>query len=411
MKHDPMVHNPPLPRNYATDLLVLERGDGTTLEDRAGNTYLDFGSGIAVNALGYGREDVARIAYEQMKKLIHVSNLYTTQPTIDLAAKLVESGSFSAGGFSAVHFGNSGSEANEAALKYSRLYAYRKRGNGHHRFLCFQNAFHGRTLGSLSVTPNLHYQEPYEPLIPGVETIPINDVESLERTVDDRFSAVICEVVQGEGGLVAMNRAFAEALNAICRKHDVLLIADEIQTGMGRTGNLYASQGVGLEPDIVTLSKPLAAGLPLSATLIPGKVNELLKPGDHGTTFGGGPVTTAVAGYVWDTITAPGFMERVQSAAAHLESRIETLQSRFPQLGELRGKGLLRGIPVGPEPEKGAQLSADILQAAREEGLLLLRSGKNVLRIAPTLVITDDEIDEGMARLERALRKFEKELS
>ncbi|WP_455381489.1 aspartate aminotransferase family protein [Salinispira pacifica] len=404
-KKDGMVHNPPLPRNFAPDFLVLEEGEGVYISDKDGNRYLDLGAGIAVNALGYGREDLAKIAYGQMRKLIHTSNLYTSRPTIELAERLVGSGPFAA-----VHFGSSGTEANEAALKYARLYSYRTRGAGHHRLLCTRNAFHGRTMGALSVTPNAHYQEPFAPLLPGVDVIPYNDVEALEQLLDDSFAAVIVEVVQGEGGLVAMSREFAAALNRLCRLHDVILIDDEVQTGIGRTGSLYASEAVGLEPDIVTLAKPLAAGLPLSATLIPEKINSRLTPGDHGTTFGGGPVTTAVAAAVWDALSSEQFIAAVRERGAHLEQRLEELRVRYPAFGRLRGMGLLRGLPVGPTEEAGAALGPQLLQAAREEGVLVLRSGKNVIRFAPPLVIEPEEIDEGIRRFDAACRRFAKEL-
>lgn len=404
-KNDGMVHNPPLPRNFAPDFLVLEEGEGVYVSDKDGNRYLDMGAGIAVNALGYGREDLAKIAYDQMRKLIHTSNLYTSRPTIELAGRLVAGSPFAA-----VHFGNSGSEANEAAIKYARLYTHRTRGPGHHRLLCTRNGFHGRTMGALSVTPNAHYQEPFQPLIPGVEVIPFNDSAALERILDDSFAAVIVEVVQGEGGLVPMTKEFAGALNRVCGRHDVPIIDDEVQTGIGRTGSVYAYEQVGLRPDIVTLAKPIAAGLPLSATLIPEKINSLLKPGDHGTTFGGGPVTTAVAAKVWEILTAPEFIKAIGLRAEHLSRRLEELRTRYPAFGPLRGMGLLRGIPVGPTEEDGAALGAKLLQAARAEGVLVLRSGKNVIRFAPPLVIEPAEIDEGLKRFERACKLFAGEL-
>ena len=260
---DGYAYDPPYPKNYATELLVIEEGDGVYLKDSAGRTYLDFGSGIAVNALGYGREDIAEIVSRQMKKLVHMSNLYATRPALELAEKIVAGGNFAA-----VHFGNSGTEANEAALKYARLYAYRKKGPEHHKLLAFKGAFHGRTMGALSCTPTAAYRDPFEPLVPGCEFAPFNDSKALEETLDGSFAAVIVEVVQGEGGLAVMTEDFAKALNTLCAKHDVILIADEVQTGLGRTGSFYASEGVGLSPDIITLAKPLAGGLPLSATLL-----------------------------------------------------------------------------------------------------------------------------------------------
>ena len=259
------TYDVPFPNNYALPFHIFERGDGCYIVDKAGDRFLDFGSGIAVNALGYGREDLASAAFDQMKKLIHVSNLYTTEPAIELGFKLTSSGNFDA-----VHFGNSGSEANEAALKYARLYSKRRKGEG-----------------------TAKYQEPFEPLVPGVEFCAYNNAEELEAKLGPDFAAVIVEPVQGEGGLDVMTEAFAEKLNSLCAKLDVILIADEVQTGIARTGLPYASAAVGLRPDIITLSKPLAGGLPLSATLIPEKINKLVKAGEHGTTFGGGPASVS----------------------------------------------------------------------------------------------------------------------
>lgn len=399
-KKSPIVHNPPLPRNYSADLLVLERGEGVYVEDAAGNRYLDFGAGIAVNTLGYGREDLAAIAAAQMRKLIHTSNLYATNPSLSFAGTLVASGPFAA-----VHFGNSGTEANEAAIKYARLYAARTKGRGHHKLLCFDGAFHGRTMGALSVTPNKHYQDPFRPLISGVATLPYNDAAALEKKLDGSFAAVMVEIVQGEGGLRVMTREFARALNALCRKHDVILIDDEVQTGIGRVGSLYAYAQVGLKPDIVTLAKPIAGGLPLSATLIPKRINDLLKPGDHGSTFGGGPVTTAVAAHIWKTISRDKFLADLREKADYLAGELTALRKRFSWLGELRGMGMLRGLPVEvPAPGQTAAVST-LLAAARDEGVLILRSGANVLRVAPPLTITKKEIREGVSRLASAFEK------
>ena len=398
-----IVHEPPLPRQYGTELLVLKEGKGVYLWDVQGNRYLDFGSGIAVNTLGYGREDIARVAADQMRKIVHTSNLFTTEPTLTLASKLIASGPFQA-----VHFGNSGTEANETALKYARLYAKRKRGEGHHALLTFSHAFHGRTLGALSVTPTEAYREPFEPLLPGVEVCPYNDVEALKKTVDERFSGIIVEVVQGEGGLEVMSREFAQALNELRDAFDLVLIADEVQTGLGRTGYLYASEAVGLKPDIITLAKPLAGGLPLSATLIPEKINSLLKVGDHGTTFGGGPVTTAVASYLWDTVSNPDFHKEVREKGEFLEAELESLRKEWSSgallLSRVRGLGLLRGLEVEVEKGDMGEWMKKILQAARKEGVLVLRSGKNVIRIAPPLVISREEIREGIEKLRRALQ-------
>jgi predicted acetylornithine/succinylornithine family transaminase len=396
--HNASAVNPPLPRQYGDELLVMERGEGVRLYDAAGREYLDFAGGIAVNSLGYGREDLARTAYEQMKRLAHVSNLFTTGPTLALARAMTASGPFAA-----AFFGNSGAEANEAALKYARLYALRTRGPGHEKLLCFTNAFHGRTMGALSCTPSAKYQEPFAPLIPGVLTAPYNDTAALERTLDGSVAGVIVEVIQGEGGLTAMTPEFAAALNRLCRKHDVILIADEVQTGLSRTGSLYASSAVGLEPDIITLAKPLAGGLPLSAALIPAKVNDQIHPGEHGTTFGGGPVTTAVALKVWEIVSRPDFIASVRAKGETLTAALAGLKARSRRIGELRGRGLLQGFTFVTTGSDAQEEMKGLLGRMQKRGLLALRSGTNVIRLAPPLVIEDEDIQAGVHIIEEAL--------
>ncbi len=406
-----------LPKSYGEEFLYLESGKGVYLKDGAGNRYLDFGAGIAVNALGYGRRDLARIAARQMRRIVHVSNLYTTPAATRLAGLLTSKGAApSSDGFAAVHFGNSGAEANESALKFARLYAKRTRGEGHHKLASFSHAFHGRTMGALSVTPKAAAQEPFAPLIPGTQTFPYNDVEAL-RQLSPEFAAVIVEVVQGEGGLTAMTREFAAALNETCRTHDIMLIADEVQTGLRRTGPLFAAEEVGLEPDIISMSKPLAGGLPLSATLIPAKINDVLQAGDHGTTFGGGPVTAAVAGAVWEIISDEGFGRRVAETAEYLDRSLRRLAAEVEMVRSLRGRGLLRGLvldpagrdgPSNPDAATKAGSSAvkALMKAARERGLLVLKSGDNVVRLAPPLIISKKQIDTGMAILGDALNEI-----
>jgi acetylornithine/N-succinyldiaminopimelate aminotransferase len=344
-----------------------------------------------------------------MKKLVHVSNLYATEPALELGLKLTASGANLGQRFSAVHFGNSGTEANEAAIKYARAYAKRVKGEGCYKLLSFEHAFHGRTLGALAVTPSPAYQEPFAPLMGGVETAPFNDVEALERTLDRSFAGVLVEVIQGEGGLMSITREFAAALNRLCELHDIILIADEVQTGLGRTGTLFACEGVSLKPDIVTLAKPLAGGLPLSATLIAEKAGAILQPGDHGSTFGGGPVTTAVAGRVWDIVSKPKFLAWVRDKGEVLGEELAKTARGHSQgdcrLGGVRGKGLLRGLELIAPEEKTADIMKTILTKAREKGLLVLRSGKNIIRVAPPLVITAKEIQCGAALLDSAVKE------
>jgi len=402
---DPMAHKPPFPQNYAQDFLVLDHGKGTVVWDRSGKRYLDFTGGIAVSALGHGRRDLAKIAGTQMQKLTHVSNLFTTEPALKLASKLVNTGN--PGQFAAVHFGNSGTEANEAALKYARVYALRTKGEGHHKFLSFTGAFHGRTLGALSLTPTEKYQKPYYPLLPGCESVAYNDIDALSR-LDRTYAAVLIEPLQGEGGLDKVSPKFVEALQVRCRQHDILIIADEVQAGYGRTGTFYSWQQLGLIPDIVTLSKPMAGGLPLSATLIPARVNEQIHIGDHGTTFGGGPVTSAVANRVFDVINEPKFLDTVAERGKSFESLLDGLKKDFTFAKDVKGMGLLRGLPLAFNPEK-TTLMAEIISSCQYRGLLVLRAGTNILRFAPPLTVSRKELDQAVEILREVLTLKAKE--
>ncbi len=390
--------NQSFPNNYSNELLILDKGEGVYLFDKSGKKYLDFGSGIAVNALGYGNKKISEIAGKQMDKLIHVSNLYTTEPALEFASKLTDGTRFSA-----VHFGNSGSEANEAAIKYAKLYSLRTKGAGNYKILSFSGAFHGRTMGALSCTHNSKYRKPFEPLIPGNEVLKYNDAGLLKEILDGSFAAVIVEVVQGEGGLFCMTEEFASTLRELCTKYRIILIADEIQTALGRTGSIFASNEISLEADIITLSKPLAGGLPLSATLIPQYVNDHIKKGEHGTTFGGGPVTTAVASYIWDQINKKDFLEKVNYRASYLQNHLKGLITDYPFVNEIRGKGLLLGLEI--EESKYIDVSK-IIEKSQIKGLLLLKTGINVLRFAPPLIISEKEMDEGIGILRSVFEEF-----
>ena len=390
-------------RNYAREMVVFTHGTGVHLFDKDGNRYLDFGSGIAVNALGHGDAELAEAVYDQMRKVVHVSNLFTTPPALALAEELLEmSRGAGRNDFQAVQFGNSGAEANEAAIKYARLTSLAERGAGHFRILSFENAFHGRTMGSLSATPQKKYQEKFEPLVPGFGTVPFNDPEALDRLLDDTVAALLVEVVQGEGGLAVMSPETAEAINRITAERGIILVADEIQTGLGRTGTLFASTQVGLKPDIITLSKPLAGGLPLSATLIPARVNEKLSPGDHGTTFGGGPVTAAAARVVLSRLRSSELLDHVATVAAVLEEGLSEMLREVDAVKELRGMGLLRGLVLDFGDRTDTRFP-EVMEEARQHGLIVLRSGTNVLRIAPPLIISGEEIRTGLSILREVL--------
>ncbi len=397
---DGIVRDHPFPKAFAPELLLLEEGSGCCLTDSIGNSYIDLGSGIAVNALGYGRDDLAEIAADQMRKIVHVSNLYTTRPALDLATKLIGDR------FAAVQYMNSGAEANESALKFSRMYARRgKADTERNKILCFTGGFHGRTFGALACTAVPKYQDPFRPMLSGVEVSSYNDVDALRETLDGSFAGVIVEVVQGEGGMTVMTTEFAEALNSCCAEHDVILIADEVQTGLGRCGQLFASDNVGLNPDIITLAKPLAGGLPLAAVLMPAKVNDRLHVAEHGTTFGGGPVTCAVASYVYDILTDPAFLAVVRDRGEQLKQGLESLRVRH-NLGPIVGSGLLRGVHVPgttDRPVKDQPRIQALLTALPSAGVLALRSGDDVLRLAPPLVISAQELSDGLQRIDTAL--------
>lgn len=389
----PFINKPPYPNNYGSEFLVLDRGEGSWVYDKKDNKYLDFGSGISVNALGYGREDLAKTAYDQMMKLVHVSNLYATEPAVELAEKLTATGDFAA-----VHFGNSGTEANEAAFKYARAYSNRVKGEGNHKILSFTNAFHGRTFGTMSATPKEQYKAPFYPLVPGFETAEYNNIEDLKKKLDGSFAAVILEPLQGEGGLDSVTPEFCEALHEICTAEDILIISDEVQTGIGRTGELFGYETFGLKPDIITLSKPLAGGLPLSATLIPKKVNDIIKIGEHGTTFGGGPVTTAVALKVLAEINTDEFLNNVKELSTHFKSGLQNIVDTNDSAISVKGEGLLLGLQLS-----SAGLIPEVMAKCRENGLLILRTGSDTLRFAPPLNISKDEINTGLEIINKAL--------
>ncbi len=411
------VVDPAFTKNYGKRFLVFTKGKGVWLWDLVGKKYLDLASGIAVNSFGHGRNDFARIVAKQMATLAHTSNLFTSPSTIEFARRLVGSSPLAkdnpyklhhpAGYFAGVHLGNSGTEANESALKYARIYASRKPKPNGTKFLAFKNSFHGRTMGALSVSYTAKYRTPSEPLIPGVEFIPFNDLDALTKTLDSSFCAVIVEPIQGEGGLTPMSVDFAQALNTLTRRHEVVLIADEIQSGMGRTGTLFASQALGLEPDIITLAKPLAGGLPASATLVRAHINDLIHAGDHGSTFGGNPVAAALACHIWDHVTKEGFLDKVEALSQQFRSGLEALRVEFSFLGQLRGKGMLLGIEISENGLTNKDL-AGLLEVLKKHGVIALRSGSNVLRMAPPLCISQAEVKQAFDKLRAAFREFDK---
>ena len=372
--------------------VVFESGKGVYLTDTDGKEYLDFGSGIAVFALGYGNEAYEAALKGQIEKLIHTSNLFYNIPLADAAQKLAEKS-----GLDKVFFTNSGTEAIEGAIKAAKKYAYLKDGRTDHEIIAMRRSFHGRSLGALSVTGNKHYQEPFQPLIEGVRFADFNDLESVEACVNDRTCAIILETVQGEGGIYPAEKEFLKGIRDICDKQDILLILDEIQCGMGRTGNWFAYQGYCIMPDIMTSAKALGCGIAVGAFVLNEKTAKAsLVPGDHGTTYGGNPLACAAVSAVFDQFEALGITEHVKKTAPYLERRLDALTEKYDFLGERRGMGLMQGIVVKDRPV------GEIIKKALENGLVLMSAGNDVIRFVPPLIITEADIDEMIVRLENS---------
>ena len=382
----------PLPR------LEIRSGHGARVVDAAGREYIDFVSGIAVNALGVAPPGLARAVARQMKQLVHCSNLYANRPAIDLARALT-----AATGYERVFFCNSGTEGIEAALKFARV---RTLANGRpgRDVVAFRGGFHGRTAWALATTWNPHYREPFEPLVPGVRFADFNRVAGLDAVLDAGVAAVIVEPVQGEGGAIPADRGFLEALRARTTALGAILIFDEVQCGMGRCGRLLAAEHYGVRADITVLSKALGGGLPLAAVLMSADVAHSLAPGQHGCTFGGGPVAAAAGAFVLDKLNRPGLLARVRRRGRELRAGLDRLVHSHPALSEARGLGLLCAVELAPSaPFEPAALVA----ACREHGLLLVRGGEHALRFLPPLNVSAEEITEALARFERALVSLE----
>jgi predicted acetylornithine/succinylornithine family transaminase len=368
---------------------VLTQGKGAFLIDSEGNQYLDFGSGIAVTALGHSDEEVVRAIQQQAQTLSHVSNLYHSAPHAEIAEKLCQL-SFA----EKVFFSNSGAEAIEASLKFARKYALEKFGKGKTKLVAFSQGFHGRTFGALSVTARQKYQAPFKPLVPDVEIIPFNDIVAAKQAIDASTCAVVVEVVQGEGGVNLATQQFLQALRALCTQHTALLIVDEIQTGFGRTGKLWAYQHFDFQPDMMTLAKAMGGGLPIGATLMTNEVAETIVAGDHGSTFGGGPVAASAALVVLQRTQARSMLDHVQLMSTYLCNELRVLN--LPQVVEIRSLGLMVGIELNVD-------AAPFYEKAHEHGILLLTAGPNVLRLLPPLTITTKEIDQFILAFKKLL--------
>jgi acetylornithine/N-succinyldiaminopimelate aminotransferase len=385
-------------QTYRRPEFVLDRGEGARLFDSEGRAYLDGLSGIAVNALGHRDPQVVATIQAAAGGLIHVSNLYHTRPHALLARSLVER-SFA----DRVFFCNSGTEAVEGALKFARKYARyafpQVRGTKT-RILAFSGSFHGRSMGALSTTATEKYRSPFEPLIPGVRFAPFNDPVAAEKVITDDVCAVIVEPVQGEGGVHPATPDFLESVRAACDRSGALLIFDEVQCGLGRTGHLWAHQAYGVTPDLMALAKPLAAGLPIGAVLMTQAVADAITPGDHGSTFAGGPLVCQVAQVVLDRVSDPDFLAGVHEKGQYLARRLSALVEANPLAEEARGMGLMWGIECQTE-------AAPLIAAGYRHGILVGSAGPNVVRLLPPLTITRAEVDELVAGLEAAFEEVE----
>lgn len=374
--------------------VVLDHGEGMYLYDTEGKKYLDFAAGIAVQALGYGNQEYADALKGQIDKLLHTSNLYYNQPIIDAAEKLC-----AASGMDRVFFTNSGTEAIEGAIKAAKKYAYIKDGTTDHEIIAMEHSFHGRSLGALAVTGNAHYREPFEPLPGIVRFAQYNDLESVKRLVNEKTCAILLETVQGEGGIYPATEEFLKGIKEICEAQDILLILDEIQCGMGRTGYLFAWQKYGVKPDIMACAKALGCGVPVGAFVMGQKAAEAsLKPGDHGTTYGGNPFVGAAVSKVLDIFAREGIVEHVREIAGCLTGQLERIKEDFPCVKDRRGLGLMQGLELDASVPVGT-----VSAKALEEGLILITAGNNVLRFVPPLILGPEHVDEMAGKLRKAL--------
>ena len=373
--------------------VVLDHGDGVYLYDVEGKKYLDFAAGIAVCAFGYNVKEYNDALKAQIDKMIHVSNLYYTQPMAEAAHKLVN-----ACGLKKVFFTNSGTEAIEGAIKLARKYAWtRDNGSTDHEIIAMNHSFHGRSIGALSVTGNPHYQEAFKPLIDKIVFAEYNNLEDVASKITDKTCAIIMETVQGEGGIYPATREFIQGVRKLCDEKDILLILDEIQCGMGRTGSMYAWQEYGVEPDIMTTAKALGCGVPVGAFVLNEKTaNATLVPGDHGTTYGGNPFACAAVTKVFELFEKNHIVDHVNELTPYLEKRLDKLVEKYDFLSARRGKGFMQGLVVTGRPV------GEILKKALENGLIVLSAGSDVIRLVPPLVIEKEHIDEMIEKLEKS---------
>jgi acetylornithine/N-succinyldiaminopimelate aminotransferase len=385
------IQQPHLLPVFARADLAFERGEGAWLIGTDGERYLDFTSGVAVNALGHCHPHLIAALQEQATKLWHMSNLFKSPDGERLAARLCEQ-SFA----DFVFFCNSGAEAMECAIKMTRHYHFSKGKPERTRIITFEGAFHGRTLGTLAATGAAKYLEGYGTPLEGFDQVPLSDIEAVKKAIGPNTAGILIEPLQGEGGVRAPTHAFFRSLRELCDANDLLLVFDEVQTGMGRTGDLFAYKRLGVTPDIMSLAKALGGGFPIGACLATAEAAAGMAPGSHGSTFGGNPLAVAAANAVLDVMLKPGFFEHAQKMSLLLKQKLASVVDRHPQvLAEVRGEGLLIGL-------KAVVPSGDLVNALREQKLLTVGAGENVVRFLPPLIVTESELEEAVVRLERA---------
>ena len=371
--------------------IVLDKGDGVRLYDTDGKEYLDFGAGIAVFALGYNNKEYNDALKAQIDKLIHTSNYFYNEPAAKAAKALT-----AASGMDRVFFTNSGTEAVEGAIKLAKKYAYLKDGSTDHEIIAMEHSFHGRSMGALAVTGNKHYQEAFGPMIPGIRFAQFNNLDSVKELVNDKTCAIIFETIQGEGGVYPAKKEFIEGVRKLCDEKGILLILDEIQCGMGRSGSMFAFQQYGVKPDIVTSAKALGCGVPIGAFMATEQVAKALVPGDHGTTYGGNPLACAAAVEVFRLFDKLNVTDNVKNVGKYLETQLKSLVEKYDIVKAQRGIGLIQGIELTVNPK-------DVIAKCLDNGLILFSAGTNVIRFVPPLVITRGDVDQMMVRLKKAL--------
>jgi len=381
--------------NYNPQPMIPVRGDGARVWDQDDNEFIDFAGGIAVNVVGHNHPRLVAAIKAQADKLWHLSNVYTNEPALALASKLTEA-TFA----DKVFFCNSGAEANEAAFKLIRKYAYDNFGPEKNEIISFTSSFHGRTLFTVSVGGQPKYREGFEPAPGGITHVPFNDIDALKAAISDNTCGVVMEPIQGEGGVIPADPEFAKAVRELCDQHNALLVFDEVQTGMGRSGHLYAYQALGVTPDVLTSAKALGGGFPIGAMLVSDKCAPSLGFGTHGSTYGGNPLGCAVANEVIDIVNTPEVLNGVNEKADRLIAGLNKINAKHGIIKEIRNSGLLIGAELIEEWHGKA---GEFNKAAHANGLMMLVAGPNVLRMTPSLIITDEEIDAGLAILEKAV--------